>query len=70
MKRNLEEWRNLKLPQGMSEEEANDWQAQVINEAVHDITWLCAWLGKLRHECRTQGQKLIDLSIKFRPEDE
>lgn len=29
--------RNLKLPQGMSEKEVNDWQVRIIIEAMYEL---------------------------------
>lgn len=60
MRRTLEEWRSLALPQGISEEEANDFQAQIIIEAVHDIDSLYAAIEK-KQKCEHTGSKFTEL---------
>jgi len=57
MKRNIEEWRDFRAPYDLTEEEMNDFQAQVIIDAIYDIGCLYDRVAELKKELTEKNPK-------------
>lgn len=64
MRHNLEEWKSLGIPPMRTEQELNDWQAQIISDAIADITEL----SKERETTEADNIRLHDEIKLFRVE--